>query len=104
MVTRTEVALEKLDLAIGELSNPIGPDARRHGWTDELKGIALDVLVSWRTDLATNGVVAPDHEMAWSFWFPDVGLPGTKTYDERDEWVALIKDVDAYVGRWMPGS
>ena len=99
MTTKTDVAVEKLDLAIAALRNPTGPDALRHGWNEELQSIALKVLVSWRTDLLADGRIDPDHAMAWSFWFPDVGLPGTKTTDESDEWVALITDAELYISR-----
>ena len=99
MATRVEVALTKVDLAIEALSHPIGADAAEHGWTDESRRDALQVLKSWRSKLRVDGTVHPDNAMGWSRWLADQGLPGTKTTDPPDPWVRLILDLDLYVAR-----
>ncbi|MGO8872129.1 MAG: hypothetical protein ACLQPH_12150, partial [Acidimicrobiales bacterium] len=81
-----------------KLSERVGPDARRHGWTEETQFTALKHLEDWRSDLLADGRIKPDHALAWDFWYDMVGLH-TKTTDERDDRLELIRDVDLYVSR-----
>jgi len=99
VTTSVEVALAKADLAIEALSNPIGADAAEHGWTDESRRDALQVLKSWRRNLEADGVVHPDNALGWDRWLADQGLPGTKNTDPPDSWVGLIQDLDLSVAR-----
>jgi hypothetical protein len=98
MTSRNDVAVEKLDRAIAALTDRVGPDARRHGWTEETQFAALRYLEDWRADLLADGRIKPDHHIEWAFWCVDAGLH-TKTTDERDDRLELIRDVDLYVSR-----
>jgi hypothetical protein len=106
VATRVEVALAKADLAIEALSGPISADAAEHGWTDESRRDALQVLMNWRSNLEADGEVHPENEMGWWRWIADQGLSGVKTTDPPDAWVRLIQDLDLYVERmhrwWRP--
>jgi hypothetical protein len=93
------MALAKADLAIEALSSPIGADAAQHGWTDESRRDALQVLKGWRRNLEADGAVRPDSAMGWDRWFADQGLPGTKSTDPPDSWVRLIQDLDLSVAQ-----
>lgn len=92
------MAVVEIDRAIAALSERVDPADTRHGWTEATQFTAKELLENGRSGLLADGRVEPDHHIAWTFWYDDVGL-ATKTTDETDDRLELIRDVDLYDSR-----